>query len=48
LADGTTVKARVLSGRDGVLFRRHSLDGAVEAIARQGQGIALNAALHAN
>jgi 2,3,4,5-tetrahydropyridine-2,6-dicarboxylate N-succinyltransferase len=48
LADGTVVKARELSGGDGILFRRNSVTGAVEAVARQGSGIALNEALHAN
>ena len=43
-----TAKARDLSGRDNVLYRRNSLTGAVEALPRQGQGIALNTALHAN
>jgi len=49
-ADGSTrlVKARELSGADNVLFRRNSVTGAVEAVAWQGQGIALNSALHAN
>ncbi|MEO5851947.1 MAG: 2,3,4,5-tetrahydropyridine-2,6-dicarboxylate N-succinyltransferase [Nocardioides sp.] len=49
-ADGGTrlVKARELSGADNVLFRRNSVSGAVEAVARQGQGIALNSALHTN
>ena len=42
------VKAAELSGADGVLFRRNSLSGAVEALPRSGAGIALNAALHAN
>ncbi len=46
--DGTTIKARDLSGRDNLLFRRNSVTGAVEVVARDGQGIALNAALHAN
>lgn len=48
LPDGTTVKARQLSGADNVLFRRNSLTGAVEVVARDGAGIALNEALHAN
>jgi 2,3,4,5-tetrahydropyridine-2-carboxylate N-succinyltransferase len=49
LPDGTVVKARELSGRDGVLFRRNSLSGTVEALARDGrQWGGLNAALHAN
>jgi 2,3,4,5-tetrahydropyridine-2-carboxylate N-succinyltransferase len=42
------VKARELSGVDGLLFRRNSLTGAVEAVARTGAGVELNAALHAN
>jgi len=42
-----TVKAGELSGRDGILFRRNSLTGAVEASARAGVGVMLNAALHA-
>ncbi len=46
--DGTTVKARDLSGTNNLLFRRNSVTGAVEVVARDGQGIALNTALHAN
>lgn len=42
------VAARELSGRDGLLFRRHSLTGAVEAVPRPGVGIELNPDLHAN
>src|SRR5690606_11888177 len=42
------VAARELSGQDGLLFRRNSLSGAVEAVPRTGEGITLNAALHAN
>ncbi|MGY4643496.1 2,3,4,5-tetrahydropyridine-2,6-dicarboxylate N-succinyltransferase [Cellulomonas sp. URHB0016] len=42
------VKARDLAGMDGLLFRRNSLTGGVEVVARQGAGIELNAALHAN
>ncbi|MBO3096572.1 2,3,4,5-tetrahydropyridine-2,6-dicarboxylate N-succinyltransferase [Cellulomonas dongxiuzhuiae] len=42
------VKARVLAGADNVLFRRNSLTGAVEAVARSGAGVHLNSALHAN
>jgi len=41
-----TVKARDLAGCDGVLFRRNSLTGTVEAVARTGSGVHLNAALH--
>jgi 2,3,4,5-tetrahydropyridine-2-carboxylate N-succinyltransferase len=46
--DGTSVKARELAGGNSLLFRRNSASGAVEVIARDGQGIALNEALHAN
>jgi 2,3,4,5-tetrahydropyridine-2,6-dicarboxylate N-succinyltransferase len=42
-----SVKAAELSGRDGILFRRNSLTGAVEAIRRAGVGVTLNDALHA-
>ena len=40
-------KASELSGVNGILFRRNSMTGAVEAIARQGAGVELNAQLHA-
>ena len=43
---GQVVKARELSGADSVLFRRNSLTGGVEAVARSGVGVELNAALH--
>jgi 2,3,4,5-tetrahydropyridine-2-carboxylate N-succinyltransferase len=46
--DGATVKARELSGANNLLFRRNSVTGAVEVVARDGKGIALNEALHAN
>jgi 2,3,4,5-tetrahydropyridine-2-carboxylate N-succinyltransferase len=48
LEDGTTVKALEMSGRDGILFRRNSSSGALEAIVRAGTGVTLNTALHAN
>ncbi|HET6534324.1 MAG TPA: 2,3,4,5-tetrahydropyridine-2,6-dicarboxylate N-succinyltransferase [Actinoplanes sp.] len=48
LPDGRVVKARDLSGVDGLLFWRNSVTGALEARPRQGTGIELNAALHAN
>ena len=48
LPDGSTVKAAELSGRNGLLFIRNSVTGAVEARDRTGEGIALNDALHAN
>ena len=41
------VKAAELSGASGVLYRRNSRTGAVEALPRTGEGIALNSALHA-
>ncbi len=47
-SDGQTVKARELSGADNILFRRNSTSGAVEVVARDGHGITLNEALHAN
>ncbi|WP_426169767.1 2,3,4,5-tetrahydropyridine-2,6-dicarboxylate N-succinyltransferase [Microbacterium sp. DWRC1-3] len=48
-ADGArkSVKGAELSGHDGVLFRRNSLSGAVEAARRAGVGVTLNEALHA-
>lgn len=42
-----TVKAVELSGKPGILFRRNSLSGAVEALPRTGAGVELNDALHA-
>jgi 2,3,4,5-tetrahydropyridine-2-carboxylate N-succinyltransferase len=48
-ADGGTVKAVDLSGRSGLLFRRNSTTGAVEALPRtEGATVELNEALHAN
>ncbi|MDX6235584.1 MAG: 2,3,4,5-tetrahydropyridine-2,6-dicarboxylate N-succinyltransferase [Kribbellaceae bacterium] len=48
LPDGSVVKARDLSGQPGLLYLRNSVNGAVEARPRQGEGITLNEALHAN
>jgi 2,3,4,5-tetrahydropyridine-2-carboxylate N-succinyltransferase len=48
LPDGRVVKARELSGVDGLLFWRNSVTGALEAKPRTGRGIALNPALHTN
>ncbi|MBD3784261.1 MAG: 2,3,4,5-tetrahydropyridine-2,6-dicarboxylate N-succinyltransferase [Micrococcales bacterium] len=48
LPDGTVAKARELSGQGNLLFLRNSVTGAVEARPRDGHGIVLNAALHAN
>ena len=44
---GRTVKAVELSGVPNLLFRRNSLNGQVEVHSRTGEGVALNAALHA-
>jgi len=48
-ADGARpiVKGAELSGRDGILFRRNSLTGAIEAVRRAGVGVTLNETLHA-
>lgn len=47
-SDGQSVKARELSGANNLLFRRNSVTGAVEVVHRDGHGITLNEALHAN
>ena len=49
LHDGSrpVVKGAQLSGQNGILFRRHSLSGAIEAVRREGKGVTLNEALHA-
>ena len=49
IVDGRSqlVKAAELSGLPGLLFRRNSQTGAVEAIAREGVGVELNSELHA-
>ncbi len=46
--DGTVSKARVLSGASGLLFRRNSISGAVEVVARTGSWGGLNSVLHKN
>jgi len=48
-ADGSrpVVKGADLSGKDGLLYRRNSVTGAVEAVRRAGVGVTLNEALHA-
>jgi 2,3,4,5-tetrahydropyridine-2-carboxylate N-succinyltransferase len=48
-ADGSlrVVKGAELSGLNGILFRRNSLNGAIEAVRRSGVGVTLNQALHA-
>jgi 2,3,4,5-tetrahydropyridine-2-carboxylate N-succinyltransferase len=45
---GSPVKARLLSGQSGLLYRRNSLTGAVEVLARSGSWGGLNADLHKN
>ena len=47
LPDNRVVKARELSGRHGLLFRRNSVTGAVEVLVRAGDWGGLNVALHA-
>ncbi len=48
LPDGTVTKARTLSGRDAILFRRNSQNGALEALPRGSSWGTLNPELHAN
>jgi 2,3,4,5-tetrahydropyridine-2-carboxylate N-succinyltransferase len=48
MPNGDVVKAVTLSGASGILFLRNSVTGTIEARARTGQGIELNAALHSN
>ena len=47
-AGADVVKAVDLSGTPGLLFRRNSQTGTVEAIARSGGQVELNTALHQN
>ena len=48
LPDGDIVAARELAGVNNMLFRRHSVSGALEALPRSGSWGGLNEALHAN
>jgi len=48
LPDGEIVKAGQLSGANDLLFRRNSLDGSLEVVARTGTWGGLNSILHAN
>jgi len=48
LPDGEIVKAGALSGANDLLFRRNSLDGCLEVVARTGTWGGLNSILHAN
>jgi 2,3,4,5-tetrahydropyridine-2-carboxylate N-succinyltransferase len=47
MPDGQVVKARELSGRNGLLFWRNSQTGAIE-VKERGNTVALNTALHQN
>jgi 2,3,4,5-tetrahydropyridine-2-carboxylate N-succinyltransferase len=48
MPDGEVVKAKELSGANGLLFRRNSQTGALEVAPRTGSWGGLNAVLHAN
>ncbi len=48
LPDGETAKGREMSGVSGVLFRRNSVTGTVEALPTSGTWAGLNEALHEN
>lgn len=48
LPDGTTVKAKELSGANNLLFRRNSQSGALEALPKTGGWNGLNSVLHSN
>ncbi|QNQ89989.1 2,3,4,5-tetrahydropyridine-2,6-dicarboxylate N-succinyltransferase [Corynebacterium poyangense] len=45
---GSAIKAKELSGASGVLYRRNSTTGAVEAVPWKTEAVELNAVLHAN
>ncbi|RSZ65485.1 2,3,4,5-tetrahydropyridine-2,6-dicarboxylate N-succinyltransferase [Corynebacterium hylobatis] len=46
--NGTRIKAAELSGADNILYRRNSLNGAVEATPVESRQVDLNGALHHN
>ena len=48
LPDGEITRASQLSGASNLLFRRNSLDGALEAVLRTGTWGGLNSILHSN
>lgn len=48
LPDGNIVKGKELSGATGLLFRRNSVSGALEATPREGTWGGLNSVLHSN
>jgi 2,3,4,5-tetrahydropyridine-2-carboxylate N-succinyltransferase len=47
LKDGRIVKARELAGENDLLFRRNSLDGAIEVVHKKNE-VVLNPELHKN
>ena len=47
-SEGETVKGSKLSGVSGVLLRRNSVTGAVEAVEWKSEAVALNEDLHKN
>jgi 2,3,4,5-tetrahydropyridine-2-carboxylate N-succinyltransferase len=47
LSDGRVIKARELAGKDDLLFRRNSLNGAVEVVHKKNE-VVLNPELHKN
>ena len=46
--EGNVVKAKLLSGQNGLLFRRNGISGAIETSMRKGSWGGLNADLHKN
>jgi 2,3,4,5-tetrahydropyridine-2-carboxylate N-succinyltransferase len=48
MPDGSVMKAKELSGKNGILFRRDSQSGALHAIPRNKSWGELNAELHKN
>ena len=48
VSNGSTVKASTLSGASGILFRRNSVSGSVEATEWKSSAVQLNEDLHNN
>ena len=48
LVDGEPVKAAALSGKSNMLFRRNSLNGAIEVVPWKTSAVSLNDSLHKN
>lgn len=48
LVDGEPVKAATLSGKSNMLFRRNSLNGAIEVVPWKTSAVSLNDSLHKN